>query len=205
MGDRIRTGRILAVSFLALILIGCCILGICNSEKYKVWQGGLAYINYESNDYMGKYSLDESVYTVEIDLDDLDSNTGKRIYENGDCYIEVGLVHNAHPTNGGYRIIFSSYGVSDFVDGNIVSGVSHRKSQSDLTATMEVVYNGITYATSTCGYGGLQETNTDTFGFYVFPTEVYDNNLIPAEHIGTVTVKLTNLTVNEWRRVRNFE
>lgn len=194
--------------WLAGVLILVCLVistAVLESDRYGVWDRGLSYMFHESHDYMLSVSLDENVYTLEIDLNDLDSNTGKKIYENGDCYIKVGLVHTAHEKNGGYRVIFQSYGVSDYIEGKIVSGLLYHGSHTDLSAKMQTTYNGVTYDCSSCGYGSIGEDNTDTFGFYLFPTEAYETDAVSTESTGTVTVALTNLREHEWRRIENFD
>lgn len=197
--------RFLWIVGVIVVLCITIVPAILNSERYGVWHQGLQYMVYESHDYLKSSSLDENSYTIEIDLNDLDSNAGKRIYDNDDCYIEIDGMDCNSVKQGGYRIFFRSHGVCDYVEGKLVSGIFYRGGATELSAALQTTYNGIVYHSSSCGYGPLGDDNSDTFGFYLFPTEVYENGAIPMENAGTVMVTLTNLREHELRRGGNFD
>ena len=115
-----KSGRVVLIG-LALLLFGYLFL---HSNAYGVWTRGLGYMNNSPDKYVLSYHEIPGEYSLEIDLNDLESNVGKRIWQDGEQYIEVYLVDE---TDGRYRIFFRSHGVYEMQKGNLISGTKHIK------------------------------------------------------------------------------
>ena len=188
------------------MLLFSTVLGIwIHTSGYAVLQnGGLAYLQNSQDKYDLMHQTDANAYTMEIDLNDLESNIGKRLWEDGEQYMEVVLVDGNEQKYGGYRIFFQSHGMYDLSGGRLNSGIKHirlgeNSNTSELTAKLIATYNGVSYEANRQGQTGLNWHDGDMFGFYLFPDEAYDEG-VPLENAGKVTITLYNLTEHTWTR-----
>ncbi len=174
---------------------------------------GMSYIANDVDNYT--YSLTnvdaDCVFTV--DLDNLDSNTGKVIYHNNDgCRIIIHIVQKQDVNVGGYRIIFRSIGTYSINGAKLISGIYHEIWRDEnsgnpygtyhMEATMKCIYNGKIYDSNVQGLSGISYKNGDSFGFYLFPSEAYKNGDVPLDNAGTAEIIISNLAINEWRRIK---
>ena len=188
------------------MLLFSAVLGIwIHTSGYIEFQNsGLAYLHRSQDKYNLMHQTDANAYTMEIDLTDLESNIGKRLWEDGEQYMEVALVDSNERNAGGYRIFFRSHGVYDFNGGRLTSGIKHSRprencTQYEIVADLITTYNGKSYLANYQGKTGLNEQDSDYFGFYLFPDEAYDDG-VPLENAGKVTITLYNLTEHTWTR-----
>lgn len=189
------------------LLLFSAALGIwIHASGYAELQNrGLAYLQTSQDKYDLMYQTDSNAYTMEIDLTDLESNIGKRLWEDGEKYMEIALIDGNEQKYGGYRIFFRSHGVYDLNGGFLNTGVKHiRLSENsgtyEMSAKLITTYNGKSYEAKTQGMTGLNWHDGDFFGFYLFPSEAYDDDNVPLENAGKVTITLYNLTEHTWTK-----
>lgn len=195
------------IAIILALLLFSSILGIwIHTSGYAEFQNrGLAYLDSNQDKYDLMHQTDANAYTVEIDLTDLESNIGKRLWEDGEQYMEIDSVDFAGKNGGGYRIFFRSHGIYNLQGGHLTSGVKHIRVDEnsytyDLTAKLITTYNGVSYEGRRQGQTGLNWHDGDMFGFYLFPTEAYEEQDIPLENASTAFVTLYNLTEHTWTR-----
>ncbi len=191
------------------MLLFSAVLGIwIHTSGYIEFQNnGFSYLDSNQDKYDLIHQTDANAYTMEIDLTDLDSNSGKHLWENGDQYMEVAFIKNER-NQGGYRIFFCSHGIYNFNGGYLTSGIKHSRPrengiQYDITADLITTYNGKSYLAdyqAKLGYAGNTEKDGDNFSFYLFPAEAYEEDGIPLENAGKATITLYNLTEHTWTR-----
>ena len=195
-----KSGRVVIIGFV-LLLSGYLFL---HSNTYGVLFNGLSYMNNSPDKYVLSYHEIPGEYSLEIDLNDLESNVGKRIWQDGEKYIEVYLVDD---DNGRYRIFFRSHGVYEMQKGNLISGTKHIKYDNNsgscaMQAKLSTKYNGKIYDCNVQGMSGINEKDGDTFGFYVFPSKAYREDNVPLENAGIVTVTISNLIEHRWVKIK---
>lgn len=157
-------------------------------------------INYFTNDIENYHNIShpiEGEYTIEIDLNNLDKNKGKVLFDDEENQIYVSKVI-AHNTNE-YELFFRSSGSSSLGGATIISGVEHKHNNEGLIskfqAKAEATYRGYTCELIPSEYSGLNYSDADEFGFYLeLPKE-----LVPDfEEEGMIDVTVTNLYMNLW-------
>ncbi|TYS62079.1 hypothetical protein FZD47_18535 [Bacillus infantis] len=157
-------------------------------------------INYFTNDIENYHNIAhpiEGEYTIEIDLNNLDKNKGKVLFDDEENQIYVSKVI-AHNTNE-YELFFRSSGSSSLGGATIISGVEHKPNNEGLIskfqAKAEATYRGNTCELIPSKYSGLNYSDADEFGFYLeLPKE-----LVPDfEEEGMIDVTVTNLYMNLW-------
>ena len=191
-------GGIIA-SILAVILII-----FLKNGSYGTWRHGLAHQFFDSN-YAIHYEM--VPWSVELDLEDLESNSGTLLYEDETgCRIVVDQVDENRP--GEYRVWFRSHGVYDRTGGTLVSGchsvpaekTTHTLSRS---AGMTALVDSRFYPCSVAGESGLLWKDGNQFGFHLNPRN--EDHLpyrdVPIEGVNSITVNLTGLTRFSSRRL----
>ncbi|WP_366162070.1 hypothetical protein ABXS71_01995 [Bacillus infantis] len=157
-------------------------------------------INYFTNDIENYHNIAhpiEGEYIIEIDLNNLDKNKGKVLFDDEENQIYVSKVI-AHNTNE-YELFFRSSGSSSLGGATIISGVEHKHNNEGLIskfqAKAEATYRGNTCELIPSEYSGLHYSDADEFGFYLeLPKE-----LVPDfEEEGMIDVTVTNLYMNLW-------
>ena len=157
-------------------------------------------INYFTNDiekYHNNAHPIEGEYTIEIDLNNLENNKGKVLFDDGENQIYVSKVI-AHNTKE-YEVFFSSSGNYSLGGATVVSGVEHKYNNDDLIsefqAKAKAAHRGDTYKLSPSEYSGVNYNGVDEFGFYL----ELPNDIIPDfEKEGMIDVTVTNLYINFW-------
>ena len=128
------------------------------------------------------------------------SNTGKMLYEDGECNITVYLVDFTE--DGVYRIHFRSHGNYNINTAKLVSGITHYNNESryflsDLTAKMNASYGGKTYECNIMGTSGINYKDGDMWSYYIF-SDVLEET--PEFNGGNVILTVTDLCNNVWSR-----
>ncbi|MCT4544473.1 MAG: hypothetical protein N4A63_13080 [Vallitalea sp.] len=67
-----------------------------------------------------------------------------------------------------------------------------------MSSKMTAEYNGEKYNSSVYGLSGLNYKDGDSFLFYIFPSEVYQNGEITLKEEGIVHLTVTDLYKNIW-------
>jgi len=159
-------------------------------------------INYFTNDienYHNNTHLIEGEYTIEIDLNNLENNKGKLLFDDGEnqIYVSKVIAHNTRE----YELFFRSSGSYSLGGATIVSGVEHKHNNDGLMskfqAKAKATYRGDTYKLSPSEYSGLNYNDVEEFGFYLELT----NDIVPDfEEEGMIDVAVTNLYLNLWAK-----
>ena len=104
-----------------LILQGISVCVFCNIDKIKLMQEGLRYQLFNMNYSISFQTIDSDV-NFDIDINKLDSNIHKIIYENDGCTI---MIDSIIKENDKYIIYFSSHGTYNQQFGKLITGVEH--------------------------------------------------------------------------------
>lgn len=168
---------------------------------------GMAYIannTKEFNDTAGH--LIAGNYSLSINLNDLECNIGKVLYNDGESKIYVSWIDNTGNSNtGGYRIGFRCSGSYSLNGARLVSGAHHEtvddhSFRTYMTAKMTAKYKDKIYNSSEFGTSGLNYKDGDDFSFYIFPSEAYDNGEVLLNEEGVVELSIENLYKNIWTK-----
>ncbi|MDP4153641.1 MAG: hypothetical protein Q8865_09435 [Bacillota bacterium] len=196
------TTTIILISAITIIMFILWFTGVIG-----LWFNGMAYIannTKEFNDTEGHLIPDK--YSISINLDDLKSNIGKELYNDGKSKIYVSWIDSTGSSNtGGYRIGFRSSGQYSLNSATLISGAHHEtvtdnSFRTDMTAEMTVKYKEKIYKSSEFGTSGLNYRDGDDFAFYVFPSEAYDNGEVTLNEKGIAELSIKNLYKNIWTK-----
>lgn len=202
MNNKVRKMNIILISTAVTILLALWFTGIIG-----IWLNGIAYIadNMKAFTDVKGYIIPEE-YSVSINLDDLKSNIGKVLYNDGSNKIYVSWIDNTGSSkSGGYRIGFRACGKYSLTSAVLVSGVRHatvadNSSTAYMTAKMTASYNGKIYNSGVFGTSGLNYKDGDEFAFYIFPSDAYNNGEISLSEKGIVDISITKLYKNIWTK-----
>ncbi len=202
MKHTVNKKSILLVTAIAIILFLLWYSGIMG-----LWIYGMAYIANNTKDFTDANSYTvQGKYNLIINLEDLQSNIGKELYNDGTNRIYVSWIDNTGSAyTGGYRIGFRSCGEYSLTGAAFVSGARHATVDKQafttyMTATMTAEMYNKTYDSHVYSTGGLNYKDGDDFSFYLFPLEAYDNGEISLTEKGNVQLTVTNLYKNVWTR-----
>ena len=186
-------GLVLLLAVLYFLLVRSGVTG--------TWKHGLRYQFWNQNYSVATEVLPDS-YSVELDLNNLAANEGRVLYadETG-CRITVDSVEQ-HGED--YRVVFRADGVCSPGGGQLVSGCydnrSGKQSYSvERSASMTTSVGGETYGPCYYYLQSSMDQNSNQFGFYLFPLELYENGELSileevAAQDGIVTVTVSGLT-----------
>ena len=158
-------------------------------------------INYFANEnYHNKAFPIDREYTIEIDLNNLENNKRKVLFEDGENQIYVSKVIAHNPNK--YELFFTSKGNFSLGGATIVSGVEHKHNKDSLISKFQAkaiaTYKGDTYKLSNSEYPGLTHSGgVDEFGFYL---ELPDDIVQDFEKEGMIEVSVTNLYIHFWSK-----
>lgn len=193
-------------SMMILIFISMVISILWMTGVIGLWLNGMAYVGYNTkkfNDIEGYLIPDE--YSISINLNNLKSNIGKELYNDGENKIYVSWIDNTGSSNtGGYRIGFRSTGKYSINGATLVSGARHETVDNSFTtymsAKMAARYKNKVYNSNEFGTSGLNYKDGDEFAFYIFPSEAYDNGEISLQESGIAELSIKNLYKNIWTK-----
>lgn len=197
---RIRRRWALIGGGLVLLLTVAYFL-LVRSGVIGTWKYGLRYQFWNQNYAVAAEALPDS-YSVELDLKDLSVNEGRVLYEDETgCRITVDSVERDWEN---YRVVFQADGVCSPGGGQLVSGcynnrIDKQSYSVERSASMTVSVGGETYGPCYYYLQSSMDQNSNQFGFYLFPLELYENGeLAIADEIaaqgGLVTVTISGLT-----------
>ncbi len=190
-----------------IILISMIIGILWFTGVMGLWLNGIAYIGYNTkkfNDTKGYLIPDE--YSISINLNDLESNIGKELYNDGESKIYVSWIDNTGSSNtGGYRIGFRSSGKYSLNGATLVSGARHETVNNNsfttyMSAEMTARYKDKIYNSNEFGTSGLNYKNGDEFSYYIFPSIAYENGEISLQDNDLVELSIKNLYKNIWTK-----
>lgn len=202
MNNKKSKTKIILISVVIIIMLTLWFTGVTG-----VWLHGMAYIANNTKEFTDKKGyLISDEYSISINLDNLESNIGKELYNDGECKVYVGWIDNTgNPNTGGYRIGFKSSGKYSINSATLVSGTHHEtvgdeSFRPDMVAKMTAKYKDKVYNSSEFGTGGLNYKDGDDFSFYIFPYEAYDKGEISLNEKGIVELSIKNLYKNRWTK-----
>lgn len=193
-------------SVITIIIVSMIIIILWITGVMGLGLKGMAYVGYNTkrfNDLEGYLIPD--VYSISINLSDLESNIGKELYNDGESKIYVSWVDNTgSSSSGGYRIGFRSTGRYSLSGATLVSGARHETINNSLTtymsAKMTSRYKNKVYNSNEFGVSSLNYKNGDEFAFYIFPSDTYDNGEISLQENDIVELSIKNLYKNIWNK-----
>ena len=108
------------LGFLAAIILAGIYITLLKNGSLGTWQYGLRYQLWDSA-YITTYEHLNGAWSVELDLNDLQINEGKLLYEDEfGCRITISEVSKKAPYE--YRVFLRTHGVYDRNGGQLVSG-----------------------------------------------------------------------------------
>jgi hypothetical protein len=184
--------KYMCVTLSIVITILLLTFTLLNKGYIGVWMDGFRFFNNDSYSYRNEI-LDDK-YFIDIDLENIEVNIGKVLFEYNNSKI---VVYDIKNNNGVYEIVFRSYGNYSIDGGVLLSGIKHTKTNKgyfpDLIATAYTEYNGKVYESDVSAISNLIYKDGDAFGFYLLP---YADVL--EEGSNNVKIKIENLCMNEW-------
>lgn len=200
MKNKWRKTNIITISVIIIIMFTLWFTGVIG-----LWLNGMAYIANNTKEFIDtKGHVISGEYSICVNLNNLKSNVGKELYNDGGSKIYVSWIDNTGNSNtGGYRIGFRSCGQYSLNGATLVSGAHHETVNDNLftaymTAKMTAKYNSKIYNSSEFGTSGLNYKDGDDFSFYIFPSEAYDGGELSLNEKGTVEISIKNLYKNIW-------
>lgn len=182
------------------IIIALFIIILHGNGTLGTWTGGLQYqIGYPV--YRVEYMAVPGSYSVELDLQDLESNAGKVLYEDDTgCRITV---YQVDATEGTYRVWFRSHGVCRRAGSQLVSGsVPYQTGSAEWTSKgrpqAAASAGGLVRECPVAGESGLCWKDGNEFGFYLTAGSPSPERFFSADEIdrqgGRLTVTVSGLT-----------
>lgn len=185
------------------IILSIIYILLVNFGVIGTWKDGFRY-QFWSMDYSldTRYALGK--HSLELDLNDLESNAGKVLYEDDSgCRVTVKYVERDEENAEDYVVVFQADAAYTSAGGQLVTG-SYDK------MTYKGVYSSCSPAAMVTSVGGEMcvpsryytmssiRKDGNSFGFHIFPIELYeDDGLIIADRLAAsddrVTVTVTGL------------
>lgn len=167
-------------------------------EVFNLRTQGINYFTNNIENYHNNAHLIEGEYTIKIDLNNLENNKGKVLFDDGEnqIYVSKVIAHNTRK----YELFFRSRGSYSLGGATIVSGVEHKHNNDGLISKFQAIakatYRGNTYKLSPSEYSGLNYNDEDEFGFYL----QLPNDIVPDFEEEMIDVAVTNLYINLWAK-----
>lgn len=169
------------------------------AQRANLWINGIGIIANDVEDYYYTAFPVDGEYSVEIDLNDLESNEGKVLFNDGENEIYVSEVIFR---NDNYELYFRSSGKFDMGGASLISAIEHARTELGFTdvmrAEVEGTYNGKTFRLRNSGSSGLNYRDGDSFGYYLIPEEAEIELDLEKESVMMVTI--SNLHMNLWAK-----
>ena len=193
------------ISILAVTIIILGLLFIWSSGLMGLWIKGMPHIVSDLNKYQIEkgHTIDDE-YSLIVDLNNLENNIGKDLYNDGTHRIYVTLIRTSdHP--GVYDIFFRSSGPYALSGASLVSGLQHAmRNESDFTtemsAQMTTEIDGKIYENHPSATSGVNFRDGDEFGFYIGPTDVSESDVKMLEKEESMKITVSNLYQNIWSK-----
>lgn len=174
------------------------VLFIWASGLSSIWINGIHYIAHNVEDYTLESYPIEGEYSIIIDLNNLESNEGKVLYNDGENQISIYEVSVRDQTV--YEVYFKTSGTYNLFGATLVSAIKHTNSEGSFSynfvANAKATYNGNTFKLYESGTTALNYRDGDYFGLYLIPESEEEN--IDIETNPLIEVKLSNLYMHKW-------
>lgn len=189
-----QSHRHVLIFIIAVLLLAAVIVCLFLSGYLGLWVNGLSSVAGNLNRYYYLQNSIEEECSFTINLKNLESNTGKVVYQNEDCYIDIQNIDLL--SNGQYQIHFRSHGIYNIHGATLISGVVHytnpnHSSSYSVEADLCCYINENYYLCEIAGVSAINWKDGDSFGYYI-PVEAI------TEESQTLTMTLSNLTKNIW-------
>lgn len=166
-------------------------------EAINLHMNGISHIAEQTEEYYKITDPIDGEFTVELNLNDIESNRGKILFDDGESRISVLQV--VPREDAGYEVMFRSHAAEQPHGAVLVSGVDHFRTGNGLSQSLEAeaVSNGGEDVPLTPSSGsGLIYHDGDRFGFHLDA---------PEGDAEEVEVTVTNLQLNLWMEKAIFE
>lgn len=193
------------IGLLGLVIVMMVTAGVLwRNGTIGIWRYGMKFLEMDSSYIVRSRELYNLDVEMEIDLNNLDSNSGKVVYDDGKCKIEVKSVDYE---NGDYKVYFKSYGKYDKNGGILISPILHTndslKNEAFINTSVDedLNYTGKLYTS-----GSLLKDG-DEFGFVILSSDQLKKKIadkkvkdIIEQNNGKVKVTLSNFIKYIWNR-----
>jgi hypothetical protein len=190
------------ISITIFILVLVFLLIIVEKGFLAIRNKGISAIAYNTELFTNEegYTLDDC-YIISIDLSDLNSCIGTRLYDDGLNIIEIDTIEES----GNYIICFKTYGSYDYNNATLVSAIKHDTSSENIYSVETIsnvlaFYKGETTSCRMRRIGGLNYDDGADFELYVFPSDEYANEYVHNDDYGIVEITFRKLYFNKWKR-----
>ena len=189
--------KLIAVIALLFVCLAICKL-YTQTNHYGVMTSGLPHIHWNTNDYALTYSNKSNETSTELNLNNLENNVGKIVWQKDKQYIEITSINCKRIHEGEYDIYFKSHGVYDTNEGVLTTAVKHIRVDENsfaesLMADMFVNINGISYPCERRSNSSIIYKDGDTFGFSFCLKEILGDDFTSSENVGTIEITFENL------------
>ena len=198
--------KLIAVIALLFVCLAICKL-YTQTNHYGVMTSGLSHIHWNTEDYALTYSDESSETSTELNLNDLESNIGKIVWQKDKQCIEITSINCKRLHKGEYDIYFRSHGVYDSNEGILTTAVKHIRVDENsfaeaLMADMSVNINGISYPCERRSNSSIMHKDGDAFGFSFCLEDLLGDDFTSCENIETVEIKFKNLIAHKWAKIK---
>lgn len=190
------------ILYITILLMAVMVVFLWLSGLFGLWSSGMRYIANNTEEYtnINGHQMD-GMYSIKVDLSDLESNIGKDIYHDGEHRIYVTSLQRTH--NGGYEIGFRSIGQYSLSGATLVSGLHHETINdhfftTSTTAKLSAEYDDNTFEARVTGRCGLNYKDGDCFSFTFFLKD--ESNEENNDVTGKIEITITDLYKNTWRK-----
>ena len=189
-------------------IVAIMLIILLKNGAYGTWRHGLSYQRADTN-YRVSYEELPGSYSVELNLNDLESNAGKVLYQDDSgCRILVDSVDENR--QGEYRVWFRAYGVCQRAGGALVSGcqtvpVEKNTWTLDMSTSMTATVDGMEYPCTMAGASGLIYRNGNSFGFHLNPRAEDSNDWVSIEGLDRLTVTVSGLSRFSTERISYWD
>lgn len=161
-------------------------------EAVNLHIDGISHIAEQVDDYYKITEPVEGEFTVELNLNDLESNEGKILFDDGES--QVSVLEVLPREAAGYEVVFRSKAAEVNNGAALISGVGHVRTGSGLSQSLlaeaEADFGeGDTASLTPSLWSGLVYHDGDRFGFYLDA---------PVGDADQVEVTVTSLQLNLW-------
>ncbi len=198
----IYTKKILIISIIAILLV---IFSLIFKSSFVLNIKGLSFItnNTKVFEVSGSHMI-AGEYSFSVNLGNVNDSIGKVVYKDEKNLIYISSIIQGDETTGGYRIQFRSQGYYNKDYAELVSGIMHYSNDEghfhNMAAKMTSKYRNKTYTCNVMGITGINYKDGDSFSFYIFPNEAYENKEISFNETGIVELTVSNLYRNIWNK-----
>jgi hypothetical protein len=168
-------------------------------EIFNLQAQGITYFTTDIENYYNNAHPIEEEFSIEIDLKNLEINSGKELFDDGEnrIYLSRIISHNAKD----FELFFRSSGSYSLGGATLVSGLKHKHNNdgiiSDFQAEGTAMYMKNTIKLSPTVSSGLKYLDGDEFGFQL---ELPEPIASETEGDVLIDVVITNLYLNLWAK-----